>query len=404
MKRQLLPFAVASSALLGGIFYSSLLGDTIRYADEAMYISLAKNLITAGAYSLDGSTATATRPPGYPLFLCLAFMTGGGLIFGRIVQFACYALSMILLFYILRAWGHQTAGIIAVILVLGYPVLFYTAGTFYPQTLTSFLLLIAVYYLIRPQPRLSDYFAGALVLGMLFLTTPPFLALLPLFLLSRWYVRARTTPAAAAVFLVLSVAPTLLWTTRNAIVFKRFVFVSANSGLVLLLGNSEHAEANIGPRTDISRYAETARREGMDEVARDVYYKHSALEWMLSNKLTAIQLYGRKFLTHFHYRNELASEAEMRPWRDAVMFGTYYPILCLAALAVFLGGRLRERPFELFGVLSYLMVGAAYAIFFTRIRYRLPVDWLAIGMAAISVAHLGKRVLKGSISEGSVQG
>jgi len=107
-----------------------------------------------------------------------------------------------------------------------------------------------------------------------------------------------------------------------------------------------------------------------------------------SEKIAAAKLYILKFLTHFHFRNDLQTRAESNVRRDAIMFVTYYTLLLLATWRVFTGGSLTTRPFEAFAVVSYLVMGAVYAVFFTRIRFRLPVDWMLIALASISVAHL----------------
>ncbi len=180
------------------------------------------------------------------------------------------------------------------------------------------------------------------------------------------------------------------WLVRNYRAFNQFVFISANSGLMLILGNSEHTRPNAGPTTDISKYLDYVNARDMSKIEEDQYFKREAIQWIQSHPRDALTLYFMKFLNYFHFRNELKTKAENMRWRDWVMFLTYYSLLGLAALRMVVGKTFRIRSLESFAVVSYLMMGAAYAIFFTRIRYRLPIDWMLIALAAIAVASLLK--------------
>jgi hypothetical protein len=193
---------------------------------------------------------------------------------------------------------------------------------------------------------------------------------------------------ANVVLLVATTAVVTPWALRNYMVFDRFVPFSTNVGWMLILGNSEHAQPNSGPTTDVSKYRTMMTTQGFSEVERDSFYKSEAFRWIMQNKVAAAKLYILKLLTHFHFRNDLRTRAESTVGRDAIMFVTYYALLLLAIWRVFTGGSLASRPFETFAIVAYLMVGAAYAAFFTRIRYRLPVDWLLIAMASIFAASL----------------
>jgi len=159
---------------------------------------------------------------------------------------------------------------------------------------------------------------------------------------------------------------------------------------MLLRGNSENARPNRGPGAGISKYKKIAERRGLSGLDRQRFYRSEALKWMLKNKGKTVKLYFQKFLTHFHFRNELGTGGGNNVWRDVVMFVSYYMLLILAIARMFVGGSLKGRPFEVFAVMCYVIMGAAYAIFFTRIRYRLPVDWMLISMAAIQAGCLLK--------------
>lgn len=373
-----------------GTIYSLGLGEAARFYDERLYLRLATSLADTHTYSFDGATPSAYRPPGYNFSLYPIFWLGGKVIHVRLLQFGLLALSILLLHYLLRLWSYPLASLVAGFAVFAYPVQFFTAGTIYPQTVTTFVFLLVCVCVVRPQVSLSEWFWGGLAFGGLLLITPIFLVLLPLLLILPWWLNMHRKAWANVVLIMAATVVITPWLVRNYRAFDQFVFISANSGLMLILGNSEHASPNAGPTTNIAKYLDYVNANKMSKIEQDQYFKREAIKWIQNHPLDAIKLYFMKVLNYFNFRNELKSKVESTWWRDAVMFVTYYLLLILAMLRAATGKWLKSRPFESFAVVSYLMMGAAYAVFFTRIRYRLPIDWMLIALAAIAVASLLK--------------
>jgi hypothetical protein len=136
-------YLLVALLLILGCAYAFYLGSEIRfYPDECEYSDLAHYLVTTGMYTLDGKQPTAYRPPGYPLYLAsLAFM-GGGIVHFRLLNFLALAVVMCGVYKILKEQSTPLAAILGALMVIGYPLAFYTAGTLYPQTLAagSFML------------------------------------------------------------------------------------------------------------------------------------------------------------------------------------------------------------------------------------------------------------------------
>src|SRR5688572_23621623 len=139
----------AALVAIAGALYALRLDQTIRYYDEQEYLDLAANLVREGMLTYDGSERTAFRPPGYAVFLAAFLRGGAALPWIRMTQFALLGGSMLLLATLLRRWQGNAAGALASLLALLYPVLFYTAGVFYPQTLAAFLLLAALVLVLK---------------------------------------------------------------------------------------------------------------------------------------------------------------------------------------------------------------------------------------------------------------
>jgi 4-amino-4-deoxy-L-arabinose transferase-like glycosyltransferase len=142
-KHRLVIVLMIAIYVLAGVIYSIYLGNSFRFfPDEGNYFDLATNLATKGNYSLDGVQLTTYRPPGYPFFLAPFRLLGLNIIGLRIVNFFALGLCIFVLYTTLRERFAPLAGLLGAFLVMAYPVFFYTAGTLYPQTFASLLVVL----------------------------------------------------------------------------------------------------------------------------------------------------------------------------------------------------------------------------------------------------------------------
>ncbi|HET9552875.1 MAG TPA: hypothetical protein VFP50_07895 [Anaeromyxobacteraceae bacterium] len=390
---------LAALVLLAGAAYALHLGDVVRYGDEGDYLVIGGNLAAARTFGYDAVTPTAWRPPGYPFFIAAFRLLGLGVPAVRLGNFAALALSILVLHRLLAERRAALAGAIAGLLVVGYPVLFYAAGTLFPQTLAGFLLLLTVYLVGRDGDWRRDGPLAGLAYGLLVLTVPSFLMLLPVVALLPWVLGqpARLRRAAALVAVVACLVGA--WSARNLVAFGRFIPISTNNGINLLQGNSEATDTMLGGGVsardvDLGRYVEEAhRRYGDDEVAISDYYRREALAWIGAHKAEAARLYLKKCLYYFSYRNDLAVKAEQSPLRDLVMLATWGPMVLLLLARLLLLRRYPPTRLEAALLLLYLSNVLLSSVFYPRIRFRLPFDLLLIGILASFLARLvGERV------------
>lgn len=382
--------------MLAGTVYSITLSDKIRYADENEYITIAEHLTTVKSYSLDGIHPTASRPPGYPLFLGLLRFLGLATVHFRIINFILLTASIYLFYLILQGFASRYASIIGILLVGIYPVFFYTAGTLYPQTLGGFLFLVFLYLFLKPGAVIKHWILAGLIMGYLLLVIPTFIYVLGFALLGLMVFRKAYLHG---IVIMLSVGAVLLpWTIRNYRVFHSFIPFSTNSGYNLLLGNSEHSTGSSGVNIDIRKYEASVR--GLDEVETDRIYKHAAIKFISANKWRAFGLYLSKTLNYFNYTNELATRGEDSSRRDLILFLTYGPMLLLLLIRLFLHKSHPLKRRELFLIALYISNAFFQAIFVTRIRYRFPFDYLLITIDALLLSSL----IQTYLSRNSVSG
>jgi hypothetical protein len=185
------------------------------------------------------------------------------------------------------------------------------------------------------------------------------------------------------------------WTIRNAVVFHEFVPVATSAGFNLASGNCSAARYNTS--LDV-RWAEDVytKLTGKNEVQSNKILTEAGLSWISSHPGQAAWLYIGKFFHWFNYSNSLLSDKAVEGGaskvpikaRDLLLLVAYLPMLGIAIWRCTLAKRRPLSPFESLSLVVYVGAGLAYAIFFTRVRFRLPVDWLLIALDAQFLASL----------------
>lgn len=375
--------------LMAGFGYSVYLGDLLRFPDETWYTDLMTSLVDQGIFSMDGEISTASKPPGYVFFLFVLRILGGSIFVFRYVNFIMLALSIYLIYLIARQQSSPFAGVLSAIMLAAYGVLFYTAGTLYPQTFANFLFILILYMLSRVDD-LS--LIQILILGALFawLILAVITFLFALGLVALWILIkpgwsfARKLRFLVPVFMVVIVSLGI-WSYRNYTLFDRFIFVSTQ-GDAFLQGNSENTHPNDGPNTDISQYL-TPEVRAMDEADRDSYFRSQALDYILNNPVEWFQLYIAKVLNHFNIQNNLYTASESSPLQTLYLALTYIPLLIAFLVRTGLSYKYRPSHFELLMIVLYFAAAFYSALVFTRIRYRLPYDMMIILVVAMFIAR-----------------
>ena len=378
--------------IFAGVVYSFHLGDNLNYRDEFAYSDIAQNLISEGQY-IDEKTSNfklrGFRPPGYPLFLALPIFLGAEIPLLRVLNFIALGASIYLLYRILKNISSKFAGLVGALLVFFYPVLFYTASLLYPQTIASFLLLLILFLLSNSQKdekiSIKKFSLLGIIAGFLILMVPNLIFSVFLVACSIFFIQQQGKLKAITAMLISTCLIISIWSVRNYTVFNRFVFISTNSGINLLTGNSENTTYNSGVNLDRSKYTSQAFKNGLDEVERNSYYKSKAIEFVLNNKARAAKLYFMKALNNFNFGNKLYVQSEQDLLKDIIMFISYGFLIIIFIIRLFFLWKFKPSKFEILLILIYLLNPFFLAIFFTRIRFRLPLDFLLIMIVAMFI-------------------
>jgi hypothetical protein len=376
---------------LAGVAYSISLKNHFRYHDEKEYFLIAQNIATHGTFSISDDEPTAWRPPGYPFLLAPFIWAGADVIGCRIVNFVFFCLGLYLIYHFL-ARHSKLAGILGIFLVLCYPVLFYAAGTLYPQTIAGTLSLLLIYLLFAEDEELTPLkvlLAGALT-GLLILIVPTYIMSFILTALWILFINKRERWSSLFTYVVAVILMLTPWTVRNFALFGEFVFISTNGGINFLLGNSANSEANLGVNVDLSSYK---RPRSFDEAQTDKLMRYYAFKHIYQHRWESLKLYVSKFVNYFNYRNVLATASEASKTRDITMLITYGFLLGVALVRLGLGYKYPIRDYEAYIYILYVFSALFMALFFTRIRFRLPYDLTLVLINARFLAILLSRRL-----------
>jgi 4-amino-4-deoxy-L-arabinose transferase-like glycosyltransferase len=382
-------------------------GSVLRYGDEQAYRQSAIDLLRLHRYTADGIHPSAYRPPGFAWFLVIPEAFGSSVTGMRIFNALALVLAQFFLFQLVRSVARETTALIALCLTLIYPVLLYSATLLFPQTLGAALLLCGM-WLLLDSGRITltrGIFAG-LVWGFLILTIPTFLvvgmATLSVVLWRRRQSRSSLVAAAVVACVVLGA-----WSARNYRVFHAFVLVSTNGGVNLLLGNSENATSNSSSSTLAAQYVSEGHRQG-DEVAADHYYSREAKQWILSNPTRALRLYCSKLVHYFGFVDNLATDDDSsqlvsQTGRMVIMMITWGPLMLLFFLRLVYCRRFPLSTAETLFAGLYLLNAAFVSVFFARIRFRIPMDWLLLVVDAGTIQMVMDRLLSREAKSASKQ-
>ena len=376
-------FFVLFAVTLGYCLFS---GSQIHWPDEFDYVELAKNMVADHGYVNHDLQPTAIRPPGYPFIVAAVFYFHESVLLVKLLNVLAFVAAGWVLSLIVKD-TNKDGQVLVPILFITYPLFIFTVNVLVPQIVGGFLFVFILYLLFKYKGSIKHGILGGLLAGVLILTIPTFLLILLglLLLLTTKLWKNDYGVKFAAIFLLSMCLVVVPWVLRSSLVFNKFVFISTNAGINLLYGNSENAEYDSG-LVDISKYM--AKTQGLNEAESDAYYKKSAVEWVKNNPEDAAILYFKKVLNNFNFKNKSSTNVENRFLINAMMFIAYYPLLLLVCIRTALRKRYEFTRDEL--LLYILYFGSAFvgAIVYSRIRYRIPFDFLLIAMVAIFMGHL----------------
>jgi 4-amino-4-deoxy-L-arabinose transferase-like glycosyltransferase len=271
----------------------------LSWGDEVTYDLLARNMADGHGFCFVPGQPSLLRAPLYPAFLAALYaLFGHHFMLALVVQALVGGLSALLLALVgRRLFDKPAPAILAGCALACHPLLIFTTGLLYSETLYLFLLLLFTYTCLRMVEDTGKKWAvsGGFLLGLSVLMKPNML-LFPLLLgCWLWYtLRDLRQPLKLGLIVASLMAVTIFpWVWRNYRVSGAFVPVSANGGLNLWQGNHPEADGAAYPLDQVDPLP------GYTEVERDSIYREWAVEQIRSDPLHTLSLLPRKLIKFF---------------------------------------------------------------------------------------------------------
>lgn len=369
------------------VAYGISLRNDVPVHDAAWYDLVGMNLVQHGQFCEVRDKPTASRGPGYPLFLAGIFAVfGHNLVAARLIQALVSAATCFLIFLIGREVFDEETGLVASAISGVYPHFIYYSGYLLIETLYCFLVadVVLVCCRLARKPTFTLLAVCGLLFSLTVLTKASFLVVLPLFLailLFVWGPGKRDSYKHAAVIVLFFLAGQAPWVARNYLALDSLVLTESGGGLNLLRASRTFE------LYDRQQYAEELQTPvqiagaKLGEIERDRYFRRESLAFIAEHPWYMIKLAARKFSTFWG----------MYPRRDhtysqsyAVLFvvsvASFVPLLLFAVFGAATSLRLWRQELFLYGaIVSFTLL---HMVFWSEGRYRVPIMPYVILFAA----------------------
>ncbi len=378
---RLLLLAVSLAVLLQVVLIV-LKGQRYYFADTAEYDAAARHILRGL-----GPGADFPRAPLYPAFVALGYLLGGvgNLLAVRLLQVPLGVALVLLVAWLGRRMGQPMAGGIGALAVAVAPTLVYVTSMVYPTMLYTVLLftITALAWSLGERPGLKRAAAMGLLMALAWLTDP--IVMGPLAAVLAWLLLAGHGAMVRRVaVVVLAVAVAVLaagsWSQYHRRAYHSPAVPLAKAQYVLYVARHDpdvvggHAVRDTTEKEfhplPLGRFL---RRElGLMREQPAAYLHDYAFEFVhffkpMPDRIQTINQYTR-------------TEAR---WLVAVYF---VGVLLLAPIGLLLGAApLRAR---LLLALVPLATAAAYAFFFSQMRYRIPTEPQLLLLGALGLQRL----------------
>ncbi len=325
---------------------------------------------------------TAWEPPLTPFLIAGVFKLFG--IYSHASSFVLLtinslwsALTCIPIFKIARRSFDEKVAVGAAWTWVLFPYAIYWDIKWVWETSLSALLVATIFWvavsLEDERDRLKPWVKFGALWGIAALNSPSLLSFLPFSGMYAWYRSRRAGKKSFSGVAVASLAFCLFvtpWLVRNYRVFGRPVFLRANFGAELRMGNGPYADGTwqyyLHPTHNV---AEFQKYKTMGELAYVAERKQEAVDWIKSNPGKFVIVSFRKFVYYWYGVPRSLNPAWMEPLKNS-LFAT-------SSLLTFFGLYLafrQRRPHAWLFFWLLLVYPLIYYVVFPHARYRHPVD------------------------------
>jgi 4-amino-4-deoxy-L-arabinose transferase-like glycosyltransferase len=360
--------------------------------DEPDYVTRALNLAEGQGLTDAYGVASSIRPPGLPILLALFFsLAGPNIVWARVLMCVLGALLVPVCFLLGRALAGRRTGLVCALCAMVFPNWVWYSGDLLADLLSATSTGLLAWALVGGWRRnslgwfaLAGFIGGA---GVLFRSTG--LALLPgvvlwVFLVLPGWRRRFAASVLACVGFACVLAP---WTIRNTLVQGEFVLISTQGGPDLYCSNNPRATGILSHDFRLFRDEGTRiypRDLFPNEARRSRRYAEDAMAFIRENpgrflRLSAVRL-GELWKLY---------SPRVPLWQNLLTIGSFGLALPFAVLHVARRGW--RRGAAMLFVILIASQSAVHIVFWSVIRYRMPIEPLVLALAAAGFAWLFDR-------------
>ena len=397
-------FTILGAIVAGGLVLR--IAVVIAYAptnlpiDDGLWYHGAANLLADGRGFLDPfvyvflghSRQSAGHPPLWPLVLTPVSWLGGTSVFAhQVTQAVVGGLAVFAVGGLGREMAGERAGLISGGIAAVYPLFWVTTGDLYSESLYALvvasMLWAAYWFLRRPSAAAAVTLGAATALAALCrgeaLLFVPFLVV-PVVLLTRAPEHPRVRTAGVAILAaVVVLAP---WTIFNTTRFAKPVPVSTSFGFVIAGANCP--ETYDGAQLGAWNVACASVERPGDDSQRSAELRHIGITYA-RNHLDRLPVVVAARLGRTYELYVIEPHVFGPSWLEIITTGAWYAVALLAFAGAVI---LRRRGTSLVPVIATVaVVTVTVVITWGAARFRVPVDIIAITLAAAAVDHWWSR-------------
>ena len=387
-------------------------------ADQVSYHTLARRVLEGHGFTF-GYTWWPLTAPNAPTahwsFLYTFYLVAVYALFGphplaaRLIQAVIVGVFHPYFTYRIgsRVFG-QPAGLIAAGITAIYVYFFYYSATL----MTEPFYITAILWTLDTALRIDEATPGqvgrwlelGLAMGVTALLRQLFLLIVPFVFLWLWWrnrywrgergdVRRLGREMLSGTLLALGVVCALIapFTIYNYIRFDSFVLLNTNSGYAFFWANhpiyGTHFEPILPPEMGSYRALIPSELRGLDEAALGRALLGRGIQFVLDDPVRYFFLSLSRVPIYFQFWPSPTSSAVSNVSRVG-SFGLFLPFMVYGLIDALRHHYSRSMILLVLFIIVYTMI---HLLSWTLIRYRLPVDAVAVVFAALPLARLGKR-------------
>jgi hypothetical protein len=395
--------------LLARVIFISLLEEKHYWLMSIDYFEIGKNLATGKGFTLNNQPVLFYEP-GYSYFLAVIHLTFGhlSLFLVRLIMSLINCFNCLIIYKISKNIfpNDPLVAPLSFLLSIFYPLMIFIVSDGMETALFAFFISLLIWQLIKLGEKdgiISTTLVGV-SFGLTSLIKPTVIPFLFLSLLWYFFIFSAQSWFKMSRLIIISItafALILPWSIRNYKVSGEPILFAAKGGFNFWLGNNPDATEDSAdkryameklveflkphfPRIDLSIPSNLSPLM-FDGRTEKLFYSAS-ISYIKENPIHYLFLSFKKGLFLWKLYPDTSSKNEFsNPWVKLINIITYGPILLFGIAGIILSYRHWRRTSLL--VLLFFSFTIVHAIFFPKVRFRIPLDPFLIIFCSYSLIY-----------------